>query len=166
MQISLTKGRHDDRVVMRRADGTEAVAVVPHKGPVPHDAVHYFVEQGLGFSRGFWGMIAAGIHPDELVELAKAGGHASATRAQVPDAAIVELLQAERLVECFEADLWSGTGSDDSLLAMAGVACAASLVPVPRCAPGAIAAVRDAIAVFACEWMDADEGYVARLDWP
>ncbi|MEJ2410561.1 MAG: hypothetical protein P8Y48_14945 [Novosphingobium sp.] len=60
--------------------------------------------------------------------ITKACGHASASRAQVPDPAIVELPQAERPVECFEADFWAGSGAE-----------------------------------FACNGMDADAGYVARL---
>ena len=36
-----------------------------------------------------------------------------------------------------------------------------------RTAPrDALGRVRDAIAAFACDWIDGGEGFVARLDWP
>jgi len=166
MEITLTKGQRDDCIAVRRLDGSEAVTRFPKKGPVPHDAVHWFVERGLGLEMGFWGLVAAGHHPEDLVELAKAGGHASAKRAAVPDAGIVQLLQAERLVECFEADLWSGHGDDEALLETASAGCGASHVPMPDCPPETVSRIRDALAEFACAWMDADVGHVARLVWP
>lgn len=176
MEITITKGLTGDHIAIRRAAGGCIETSFPKKGPVPHDAVHFFVEQELGFARGFWGLVAEGHDPEELVELAKAGGHTSASRARVPDAGIVELLQAERLVECFEADLWSGGCDDAALMAMARTACESSFVPLPASLEqgaldatgqqGALGRVRDAITVFACDWIDGGEGFVARLDWP
>ena len=165
MEITITKRRGDDLIAIQRGDGSVAETRLPKKGPVPHDAVHLFVEQELGLGRGFWGLVAAGRHPEELLELAKAAGHASAKRAGVPDAAIVELLQAERLVECFEAELWSGGDDDAALLDLAGTACAASYVALPQIAEGALARVRDALQAFAEEWRAAPEGHVARFEW-
>ena len=127
--------------------------------------MHYFVERELGLTRGFWGLVAVGRHPEELQELAKAAGHASARRAGVPDASIVELLQAERLVECFEAELWSGGADDAALLDLAATACAASHVPLPPIASGALARARGGLADFARVWRAAGEGHVARFEW-
>lgn len=166
MEIAITKGVSGDHIAIRRAPGVCIETTFPKKGPVPHDAVHFFVERGLGFARGFWGLIAEGRHPEELAELAKAGGHASASRAQLPDPGIVELLQAERLVECFEADLWSGGCDDAALLAMARTACESSFVALPQWPEGVLGEVRDAIATFACDWIDGSEGFVARFEWP
>ncbi len=165
MEIAITKGSRDDTIEIRRVDGSIAITRFPKKGPVPHDAVHYFVEQGMGLARGFWGLVAEGMHPDDIAEMAKASGHASAKRAQVPEAGIVELLQAERLVECFEADLWSGSGDDHALLGIAETAFASSHVSVPSDLGSAIPAIRAALTDFACDWMDAQEGHVARLHW-
>src|SRR3954453_22084071 len=108
MQITITKGERGDRIDAIRADGSSVTTTFPHKGPIPHDAVHFYVESELGLDRGFWGMVASGKHPEEVQDIAKAGGHASASRGRAPDADIIELIQAERAVECFEADLWSG----------------------------------------------------------
>ena len=47
----------------------------------PHDAIHLLVEKQLVFQMGFWGRISSGASPVELAEIAKSGGHASASRA-------------------------------------------------------------------------------------
>lgn len=165
MKIAITKGRGADFIVVVRADGSRVETSFPHKGPVPHDAVHWFVEHALGLKGGFWGKIAAGAHPEALLEIAKAAGHASAKRMGDPDASIVELLQAERLVECFEAELWSMASDDESLIAMAQTACEASRVPLPALNPAILASVRDPLRTFAAAWSAAPQGHVAVLDW-
>ena len=166
MRIEITKGARDDAIRIVRADGSTAATRFPKKGPIPHDAVHWFVERGLGLNDAFWGKIAKGAHPEELLEIAKAAGHASAKRAGDPDGSIVELLQAERLVECVEAELWSGgDGDDDALLAMVEAGCAASHVPLPGFDRSALGAARTALHAFAAEWIAAPAGHVARLDW-
>ena len=168
MRIEITKGQREDAIRIVRADGSTASTRFPKKGPVPHDAVHWFVERALGLNDGFWGKIAKGAHPEELAALAKAAGHASASRAGDPEASIVELVQAERLVECFEAELWSmagGAGDDAGLIAMAETACGASRVPLPALSPATIAAIREPLGAFAAQWYAAAPGYVAVLGW-
>ena len=166
MQITFTKGQTEDWITAIRADGSRAETRFPKKGPVPHDAVHLLVERGFALEMGFWGMVAAGHHPEHLAALAKAAGHASASRAEEPDASIVELIQAERLVECFEADLWSGGGDDATLNAIARTACGYSQVPMPPLADGALAQIRAELAEFAQSWIAAPVGHVTQLSWP
>ena len=166
MQITFTKGQREDWIAAIRADGSRAETRFPKKGPVPHDAVHLFVERGFALENGFWGMVAGGHHPEELAELAKAGGHASASRATVPDASIVQLLQAERLVECFEADLWSGGGDEVTLIAIARTACSYSHVRMPPLCDETIAQIRAALTEFARDWISASAGHSVELSWP
>lgn len=166
MRIEITKGARDDAVRIIRGDASQAYTRFPKKGPVPHDAVHFFVERGLGLKHAFWGKIAAGAHPEALAAIAKAAGHASATRAGDPYPTIVELLQAERLVECFEAELWGNAGSDDAaLIAMAETACEASRVSLPSLNPDVLAAIRIPMSAFVATWCVAPQGFVAVLDW-
>lgn len=166
MRITITKGDREDRIGIARADGSRAETRFPKKGPVPHDAVHWFVERELGLSRGFWGMVAAGTHPEDIQELAKAAGHASAKRAQVPEAGIVELLQAERLVECFEADLWSPGGAAADLVTLGESACGFSHVPPPANFDAAAAVrIREALGRFAQTWNAAPQGHCVNLEW-
>ena len=166
MRIEITKGQTEDRIVIARTNGTRAETRFPKKGPVPHDAVHWFVELELSLSKGFWGMVAAGMHPEEIQDMAKAAGHASAKRAGTPGAEIVELLQAERLVECFEADLWSPGGAPADLVALGEAACGFSQVHAP---PGldevAVLRIRSALGAFTQDWIAAPQGYVAELEW-
>jgi hypothetical protein len=165
MQIAIAKGRSADTIVVVRDDGSRVETTFPHKGPVPHDAVHLFVERALGLKQAFWGMIAAGAHPEELVEITKAAGHASASRARVPDPDIVELIQAERLVECFEAELWSNGSDNAGLMEMAEAGCETSHVPLPNIGPSTLGEARAALHAFAAEWVAAPVGHVAHLDW-
>ena len=167
MRIELTKGQRDDRIAIHRGDGSRAETTFPHKGAVPHDAVHWFVERELGLEQGFWGMVAGGRHPEEIADIAKAAGHASAKRAEVPGAEIVQLLQAERLVEVFEADLWSGgQGAAADLIALGETACGTSHVPLPDALDeDAVARIRAGLAAFAAEWIAAPQGHAAVLEW-
>ena len=165
LTITITKGPRDDHIAIVRADDTTAQTRFPHKGPVPHDAVHYFTERGLDLPGAFWGLIAQGRHPEEIAALAKAQGHASAARAQVPGADIVQLLQAERLVECFEAQLWAQAAPDAAFLDVARVACESSHVPLPPISLDQCGAVMGEIFDFAKSWMAAPVGHVATLEW-
>ncbi|MEE1878458.1 hypothetical protein [Altererythrobacter litoralis] len=129
MRIEIARHGAEERVAVVRADGSTARFRIQRKGPISHDIVHYCVESALGMRNGFWGMVASGEDPGAIADLAKVGGHASAKRVVAPDASLVELLQAERLVECFEAESWSGSEDDAGLLAMAEAGWAASHVP-------------------------------------
>lgn len=166
MRITITKGTSADRAAVTRADGSCASFAFPKKGPYPHDAFHYFVERELGLAAGFWGLVASGMAPDDVQALALGGGHASAKRARVPDAGIVELLQAERLVECFEAASWSGGADDAALMAMAEPAWAASHVPPPPGVPARLAAIRAGLDDFLDQWCALPEGGALDLEWP
>ena len=166
MRISITKGDKEDRLDMERADGTAVTTRFPHKGPIPHDFVHYAVESELGFDRGFWGLVEAGHHPEDIQEMAKAAGHASAKRAEVPADDFVAAIQAERIVEAFEADLWSGgTGDPAGVTYMAEAGCSQSLVPMPAMDNDAVARIRGRIADFGARWAALSPGETIVVEW-
>jgi hypothetical protein len=158
IDVAITKGASADAVEIGRPAGGPARFTFPKKGPIPHDSVHLIVEQALGFKRGFWGMVADGVDPGQIQEIAKAAGHASAKRAQIPDPSIVELIQAERIVECFEADLWGAPTDCDTFRSVADAACSESFVPTPALSDDSILAIRDQIAEFAKQWIAAPVG--------
>ena len=162
MNVTITNGTKADRIICVRADGTQAETTFPKKGPFPHDAVHFAVEKHLGLDNGFWGMVAAGRHPEELGELAKAAGHASASRAAVPDRSIIELLQAERIVECFEADMWSTAAPNDLLRETARIACESSFVAAPDLTDDRITGIRAELALLSAQWA----GGEIAFGWP
>jgi len=165
MEAHFKKGETLDRVEVRRRDGTSAAFTFPKKGPTLHDAVHFYVERELGMRHGFWGLVAAGMDPGEVGALAAAGGHASATRARVPDEGIVELVQAERLVECFEAESWSGDADNDGIRAMAVPGWEASHVPPLVIADAALDAIRVRLAEFHAQWAGCAVGDTLTLEW-
>ncbi|HZU51060.1 MAG TPA: hypothetical protein VE968_04210 [Sphingomicrobium sp.] len=166
MKILLEKGIGADVVEIRRNDGTVLSTSVPHKGPVPHDAVHFFVESELAMRAGFWGLVAGGRHPDAIGELAKQAGHASATRARSPDTVIVPAIQAERIVECFEADLWGGGCDPQTFNEMLEAGCAQSLVEPIDLATEVIASVRNELQHFKSTWEQMAIGAQCALEWP
>lgn len=167
MRIRFTKGEGDDRVEMVRPDGSTVSTRFPHKGPIPHDFVHYAVEIELGLTRGFWGLVAAGHHPEEIAVLAKAAGHASAKRASSPDPGFIEAIQAERIVEAFEADHWSGgTGDPAGVAYMADAGCSQSLVPAADLNDRLVCLIRARIADFAGRWSGLAVGQSIEVDWP
>jgi len=166
MRITITKGERSDRIDVTRPNGGEVSTSFPHKGPIPHDAVHFFVEAGLGITDGFWGMVAAGRHPEEIAGIASEAGHASAKRACVPDPAIIPIIQAERAVECFEADLWSGGDSHpDMIRATMAAGCAQSLVPAVDMTDEAIDSIRSELKELLKRWTEGESGERLVLDW-
>jgi hypothetical protein len=166
MKILVRKGQAADTIEIRRSDGNLLSTSFPHKGPVPHDVVHFFVERELAIDAGFWGLVAGGRHPDEIGDLAKAAGHASASRARVPDPFIVPAIQAERIVECFEADLWGGGSDPETFNAMLEAGCQQSLVPSLVIGHETIERVRRELGTFQDLWVSLSLGGACSFDWP
>lgn len=166
MDIRITKQERADRVEAWPPGRLPVAFDLPKKGPVPHDVVHLLVESELGIADGFWGLLARGADPVALAGMAKAAGHASARRASVPDPSIVPIVQAERIVEAFEADLWTGGGDNDSLRAMAAAGCEQSLVPMPELGDSAVDGIRGRIADFHARWAALAIGGAVESRWP
>ena len=131
MDVEFTKGNDRDFIEARRVDGTTEKTTFPKKWWFPHDAVHLIVERRLRFQHGFWGRIAGGATSDAIAAIAKAGGHASSKRAVRPSVEITELLHAERLVECFEAEMWSKRSDNATFRGILDAACSQSKMPSP-----------------------------------
>lgn len=165
MIIKITKGNDRDFLNIVRDDGSTEAATFPKKGVTSHDAIHYFVETKLNLRRAFWGLVADGHSPSAIQDIAKRAGHASASRAQMPEEHVVQLLQAERLVECFESDAWGTPADAETFIAIASAACEASFVPMPALTPQSVQALRARIADFQSDWSVATVGHVAEFHW-
>ena len=161
-----TKGTDRDYIEARRSDGTIAKTTFPKKGRFPHDAVHFVVEKVLRYETAFWGRVFAGADPAEIAAVAKAGGHASSTRACLPDERIVELIQAERIVECFEAEMWGGASESKTFQSVLEAACTHSKVPNPNISDVAIHAIRAELADLSADWRKLAVGGTLILRWP
>lgn len=166
MQIEIIKGAgRDDTVRITRSDGSIASAAVPKKGPLPHDAVHVIVESELAFRAGFIGLIAAGRAPGEIASFAAAMGHSSARKAHTPDASIVELIQAERLVECFEAEAWGKPADLETLQSVADAGFAESLVPRIVLTEAGIGRIRARLDQLKADWLPLEPGAKLTFIW-
>lgn len=165
LTISFRKGTTQDVIVITRADGSRAETTFPKKGIVPHDAVHVIVESLLGLRNAFWGQVAAGAAPEDVAALSKSGGHASAKRAAVPSPEIVELVQAERIVECFEADMWSTPSDSATFLDALRAGCEQSHVPMPAITVPQITHIRAELAALLATWSALEIGASCEMTW-
>ena len=75
-------------------------------------------------------------------------------------------MQAERAVECFEADLWSGGDtSPQTIRDTIAAGCAQSLVPALDASDEAIANIRSSLTDLARRWPSAKQGECLVLEW-
>ena len=107
MRLTFTKrgGKHDDLLIERIDQSSETISC-PKQGIIPHDMVHYAVESILAH-RGFLSLVSDG----REATFATAGAD--------PEESI------ERLVECFQAEMWGGRVSAPQLLETYVLACEA-----------------------------------------
>ncbi len=127
MRLTFTKGagKYDALLVEREGRVAERIEC-PKQGIIPHDMVHFAVESVVG--HGFLGMVADGAP----AAFTTSGG--------------AEEEAVERLVECFQAEMWGGRVPAAELLAAYQHACAArghAAMPVSEAEVGAIRARLD-----------------------
>ena len=144
--MKVESGPH--RAVVSRP-GAEAVQFAVYDyGPVlPHDLVHYVVEEELGLEFGFWGLVAAGAK----LQAVQAYGARDPRRIPPPNDPLVgahinDLLAAEGLVAAFSA--FPGTGPESELDA------------------DQIERIRARITRLNEQWQATGPGEVLRLRWP
>ena len=165
MQVVFEKGENFDFIEAHQASGAVVTSSFPKKGVFPHDAVHLIVERELNYKASFWGRVFAGARPEDVAEISKAGGHSSASRAEVPDQSIVELIQTERIVECFEAEMWSSHADIATFRGVLAAACSQSKVECPLVDDHAIKAIRLELTKFFDHWRGLEIGESVVLEW-
>jgi hypothetical protein len=144
--VKVESGPH--RAVVTRP-GAEAVqfAVYDYGPMLPHDLVHYAVEDELGLEFGFWGLVSAGAKLQSVL----AYGARDPRRIPPQDDPLVaahvdELLAAEGFVAAFSA--FPGTG------------------PEPDLEPGQIQRIWARMTELNERWQASGPGEVLRLWWP
>ncbi len=165
MKISFEKGKDKDTIVAVRDDGSVVSTTFPKKGWYPHDAVHVIVEKRLQLKRGFWGIVENGMAPEDVGALAKEGGHASSTRADIPSENIKELLIAERTVECFEAEMWCDPSGNDTFRSVLSAALASSHIDAPAISDDDIEHIRHTLKKSAEKWQALKLGERMTMHW-
>jgi hypothetical protein len=100
--IAAKRARTDKYDLLRciRRDGTETSVQMPRQGILPHDLIHFVVEDTLGYTNGFLGVVAQGAD----IAFAMEQSH---DPARLDLAA--QLIHAEAIVESLQAQLWSGS---------------------------------------------------------
>lgn len=136
MRLTFTKrdGKYDDLLIERPAAPSEKIRC-PKQGIIPHDMVHYAVEISLAH-RGFLGMVADG----EAAGFATAGGD--------PEESI------ERLVECFQAEMWGGRVKAEDLLATYELACEARAHPAASVSVSDVETIRATLDDLTSKWAE------------
>jgi 5-methylcytosine-specific restriction endonuclease McrA len=125
MKIQFTKqaGNHDWMECIRD-DGTSTRCPMPKQGILPHDFVHYVVEETLNLKRGFYGILAIG------VGFPRSAPPWDAAEFEVGD--LTEALQAESFVECFQAEMWNGFQASENFWEVLQITCTQRNVSAPN----------------------------------
>ena len=146
MKLVFTKGPGKwDRLEISRPGRAPEQIECPKQGIIPHDMVHYAVEHTLQ-ARGF---------------LARVGQGESAEFRMTAQA---ESDAVERLVEVFQGDAWSGSGSSAAdLLAMYQVTCRARECPQLPLGAAEVEAVRSVIRALGERWQAVAVGDALEL---
>lgn len=146
MQLRFTKGAgKTDAMEAIRADGSIDRIDCPKQGIIPHDMVHFAVEDVLGV-RGFIGRVAAG-------EAASFRMEAEAQSDGV-----------ERLVEVMQGDGWSGGATPPAeMIDLYRVTCDARGCPMLPVDAAEIVAIRERITDLTQTWAAVPVGGVMEL---
>jgi hypothetical protein len=145
MRIQFTKqsGKRD-LMTCFRIDGTTTSCPMPKQGILPHDFVHYVVEDMLNLRQGFWGILAIGVgFPNSEPPW-------DAADFNLPD--LTEALQAESLVECFQAEMWNDFQASENFAEILQVTCQARNVPTPKISLEQLEQVRSRLQAFSQQW--------------
>ena len=107
MRLTFTNldAKYDDLTIERNAQPTSLIRC-PKQGIIPHDMVHFAVESTLAHS-GFLSLVEDSDEPGFNLR----GGETEEA--------------IERLVECFQAEMWGGRVPAEELLATYALACEA-----------------------------------------
>jgi hypothetical protein len=145
MEIAFVRTEnHQDRVYVRRTDGTEVSWSFPTYGNyIPHDLVHLVAETAFGLKNGFWGRVDAGIDIARINEIANRKGGPNKYAAFGPDG--FELLTAEFLAGTH----WSDATLSDEQIAADLVRSFPHLAPITA---AKVATVRSAINRLCAIW--------------
>jgi hypothetical protein len=134
MRLIFTKrdGKYDDLTVEREGRASAKIAC-PKQGIIPHDMVHFAVESVLSH-RGFL----------SLLEEAETPGYR--LRGEAGEEAV------ERLVECFQAEMWGGRVSAAELLDSYALACEAKSHEAVRVSQDDVVAIRGCLDELTERW--------------
>ena len=133
-----------DTLTCVRPDGSTTSMALRRPGVLPHEAVHFVVEDALGWHDALFGHVARG----ELIEHVSARLHGRNGQW----AKITQALQSEALVECLEADQWGGASDPAEFAQKLVTACRRRGTSPPDITADELARVRIALREFGAAW--------------
>lgn len=159
MRIRFTKqAGKDDWMECIRTDGTTTVCPMPKHRILPHDFVHYVVEDKLDLQRSFWGILAIGVGFPNFAP------PWDASEFNLPD--LTEALQAESLVECFQAEMWNDFQSAENFAEILQITCQQRNVPPPtHISPEQLQQVRSRLKDYSQRWEQLDLGETLEVEF-
>ena len=154
MRVLLTKGAgRRDRLTCIRPNGSRTTADSRRPGQGRRDAAQLIVEQVLGLRRAFYGRISAGASVDEMFRRVEAHDGSAATRASALAPELIEWLQAERIADCFYAELVAGPPLEESAFrTTVQSACESSGVFTPWIGSDELESIRARLGRFDTAW--------------
>jgi hypothetical protein len=161
MRVRFTKGPVSskyDLLACTRPDGSETRGEMPRQGILPHDAIHFVVEQTLGWSDAFFGHIARGAEVSQVTT--RLHGE------KVDWSQATQALQSESLVECLQAEQWGGAASAELFAQTLTETCRHRGVASPVLTVEDLARVRTALRNFGAAWRPLGPGTTLERDWP
>jgi hypothetical protein len=181
LEVSFVRRRGQrDHVYVHRSDGTETDWAFPSYGDgLPHDLCHLVVEQGLGLTEGFWGLV------DRGVAVGLVNNQATLMRdgtplADQPDVDLSGLMQAEAAVAALGSPMLALEQAGVLVVARPGAApdpdvdtptepldvrsvFGAGVDLPPTATPAAIAAIRTELTDLAPRWRTLPDGGAITL---
>ncbi len=136
MRLTFTKrdAKYDDLTIERNARPTSLIRC-PKQGIIPHDMVHFAVESTLAH-RGFLSLVEDADEPGFNLR----GGETEEA--------------IERLVECFQAEMWGGRVPAEELLATYSLACEAKAHNAVAVSIEDVEAVRERLDELTARWSE------------
>lgn len=139
-----------DMLTCVRTDGSTTWHEMPRQGILPHDAFHFVVESTLDWHDGFFGHVARGRSLADTTE--KLHGRSPEWSKNT------QALQAEALIECLEAEQWSGAAGPAEFAESLIRNCRRRGVPPPDITAEELERVRTALREFGAAWRPLSPG--------
>ena len=147
MHVRFTKGSpaaNADTLTCVRPDGSTTSAEMPRQGILPHEAFHFVIETTLGWHDAFFGQVAHGAALKDAT--AKLHGHHKVWTK------MTQALQCESLIECLQAEQWSGPANPPEFAEKLVTTCRRRGVVPPDITPEELDTVRVALREFGAAW--------------
>lgn len=133
-----------DTLACVRPDGSATSAVLRRQGVLPHEAIHFVIEDRLGWHDALFGHIARGESIEQVTNRLH-GRNAQWSK-------MTQALQSESLVECFETEQWGGASDPATFAQKLVAACRRRGVAPPDITAEELARVRVALREFGAAW--------------